>query len=176
MNKTTRAIVAIVLLLAFIGWIFMTVLPMGDLKPSAPDQKSGTGNTYEPKFRDEGDLFLVSGGDTLKTIDIELANTPEKIQYGMMYRKSMKDNEGMLFFMGEERPQSFWMKNTYVSLDIIFIDAEKKIVSIQKNAEPLSEKSLPSEGNASYVLEVPGGFSDRYGIDKGNQVYFTENQ
>mgnify|MGYP000400941206 CR=1 FL=1 len=173
MNKTTRAIVAIVLLLAFIGWLFITVIPFGapegDSAPASPQNK-----TYEPKFKDEGDLYIVSEGDTLKKIEIELANTPEKIQYGMMYRKSLEEDHGMLFFMGEERPQSFWMKNTYVPLDIIFINANQQIVSIQKNAKPLSEESLPSMGNASYVLEVAGGISDTYGFEKGNQVYFSE--
>ncbi|HCQ16122.1 MAG TPA: DUF192 domain-containing protein [Cryomorphaceae bacterium] len=176
MNKTTRAVIALILLLAFIGWLFMTVIPLGSKRPSPGGDGAGeTGTTYEPKFRDEGDLVLVSGeGDRVKTIDIELANTPEKIQYGMMYRKSMEEDEGMLFFMGEERPQSFWMKNTYVSLDILFINSAGEVVSIQKNAEPLSEKSLPSEGNASMVLEVKGGFSDRYGLKKGDRIYYHE--
>ncbi|MEQ9262181.1 MAG: DUF192 domain-containing protein [Owenweeksia sp.] len=174
MSKTARAVTAIALLVAFIGWIFMTVIPFGELEP-APRTERSRSDTYEPKFKDEGDLFVVSEGDTLKKIEIELANTPERIQYGMMYRKTLNEDHGMLFFMGEERPLSFWMKNTYVPLDIIFIDSDQKVVSIQKNAQPLSETSLPSEGSASFVLEVAGGFSDKYGLKKGDRVYFSEH-
>src|SRR5690606_32621712 len=111
--------------------------------------------------------------DTLKMIDIELAESPEEIEYGMMYRKSMDENTGMLFMMGEERQQSFWMKNTYVPLDIIFINRDNVIVSIQKDAAPLTENSYPSEAPASMVLEVHGGFSDEYNIRKGVKVIYT---
>ena len=103
-------------------------------------------------------------------LDIELAESVAEIQYGMMYRKSMDRNMGMLFIMGSEAPRSFYMKNTYVPLDIIFINDDMKIVSIQKNAKPLDETSLPSEGPASLVLEVKGGLSDELGLVKGQKI------
>lgn len=133
-------------------------------------------STYEPKFRQDGNGWLVSAaaGDTLHVLDLEYANTPDRIEYGMMYRKSMEDRMGMLFFMGNMQMRSFWMKNTYVSLDIIFIDNNLKIVSIQKNAEPLNTRSLPSEGPAQYVLEVPGGLSDRINLQKGDKLIYKD--
>ena len=133
-------------------------------------------NAYEPKFTKNGELWFISAStnDTIKKMDVEYANTPSKIEYGMMYRKSMTENMSMLFFMEDMRPRSFWMKNTYVSLDIIFIDDEMKIVSIQKNAEPLNTRSLPSEGPAMYVLEVKGGLSDKLGLKTGDRISFKD--
>ena len=176
MNKNAIRIVGLGLLVIFLGYLIMIVLPT--------EEKSNNGGTrnkpskvYEPKFSKEGELFLLDSetSDTIKRIDIELAETREEISYGMMYRKSMDPETGMLFLMGDERPQSFYMKNTYVSLDIIFINDQMEIVSIQKNAEPLNERSLPSEGPASYVLEVKGGFSDQHGIGKGTKVVFKRS-
>ncbi len=171
MTKRNK-LIALVLLLAFAGWMMMTVMPSGTTTKKIGNV--GGKETYEPKFRDEGDLQFVSAesGDTLKTIDIELANAPDEIAYGMMYRKSMDINTGMLFFMPTEEVQSFYMRNTYVSLDIIFINSRHEIVSIQKNAEPLNTTSLPSTGPANFVLEVKGGYCDQFGIAAGDKIQF----
>jgi uncharacterized membrane protein (UPF0127 family) len=132
--------------------------------------------TYEPKFRKDGDLWLIKAatGDTLMRLDVEYANTASSIEYGMMYRKSMDETMSMLFFMGNMQMRSFWMKNTYVSLDIIYVDDRYRIVSIQKNAEPLNTSSLPSEGPAMYVLEVKGGLSDKLGLRKGDMITWQD--
>ncbi len=176
MNRNTKRIVAIVLLVAFGMWLVFTVFPFGGPEGATGEPATVT-KVYEPKFTYEGDLAFISpeGNDTITEIQLELAEKPEEIQYGMMYRKSMDANTGMLFFMGAEENQSFWMKNTYVSLDIIYINSKNEVVSIQKNAEPLSETSLPSEGPASLVLEVKGGFCDQFGITKGTKIAFSKN-
>ena len=135
-------------------------------------------NRVEPRFTKEASLAILDtlGNDTfLKLLDIELAESMNEIQYGMMYRKSMDPNTGMLFLMGEERRQSFYMKNTYVSLDIIYINDAMEIVSIQKNAEPLNERSLPSEGPASLVLEIKGGLSDQWALTKGQKISWSRD-
>ena len=134
-----------------------------------------TQNTYEPKFRKDGNLWLLKAatGDTIQQLDVEFANTMDRIEYGMMYRKSMTENMSMLFFMGDMQMRSFWMKNTYVSLDIIFIDDQMNIVSIQKNAEPLNTRSLPSDGPAMYVLEVKGGLCDKLGVAAGDKIAYS---
>jgi uncharacterized membrane protein (UPF0127 family) len=176
MNKRTRSIVAIVLLVAFGIWLVFTFLPSGEPITTKPGVGSPQQASYEPKFKDEGDLYFIGEAeDTIAHIDIELAETDEEINYGMMFRKSMDENTGMLFIRDQERQQSFWMKNTYVSLDIIFIDSQNRIVSIQKNAEPLNERSLPSEGPAILILEVKGGYCDARGIDKGTRIAYTRN-
>lgn len=175
MSRNSRKVVAILLLLAFAGWIVMTVLPKGTTTGGNPNNGAAI-KEYEPKFQKEGELWLVDNdSDTLKGLDIEIAESVEEIQYGMMYRKSMDPNTGMFFLMGDDQPRSFWMKNTYVPLDIIYINSQGEIVSIQKNAKPLSTQSLPSAAPASYVLEIYGGLSDKIGIDTATTIYWQRD-
>lgn len=177
MKRNTGRIVAIALLVAFVGWIVFTSIPMGSEKKSPAKTGNSVVHEYEPKFTKEGELWITSSetADTIKMLDIEIADNATETQYGMMYRKSMDPNTGMLFIMPIEQQQSFWMKNTYVSLDIIYINSKFEIVSVQKNAEPHNLKSLPSEGPALYVLEVVGGFADQHGLKKGDKVSFKRN-
>lgn len=172
-NNKKRGLIALLLLLAFGLWLVMTVFsPLGE--PSAPVSKKPRQGRVEPSFQKEGTLALLNqSSDTLAVIDIELAERPDEIQYGMMYRKSMDPMTGMLFLMGQERPQSFYMKNTYVSLDIIYVNQSGEIVKIIERAEPLNERSLPSERPASMVLEVIGGFSEEHGIEEGQRVKWS---
>lgn len=165
--------VLIVALLAFVGLSQTPSCERSNTQRVVPAKKE---NSYEPKFRKDGDLWLIKAatGDTLMHLDVEYANTPNRIEYGMMYRKSMDENMSMLFFMGNMKMQSFWMKNTYVSLDIIYIDDRLRIVSIQKNAEPLNTRSLASEGPAQFVLEVKGGLSDKLGLAAGDMINFVD--
>ena len=151
----------------------MTVWPTEKvLKGKEGAAISSTEANYEPKFMKEGELFIMESpaSDTLAVFDIEIAEQPTERNYGMMYRKSMDPNMAMLFIMDREEPQSFWMKNTYVSLDIIYINENMEVVSIQKNARPLDETSLPSGEPAKYVLEVKGGLSDKLNLKKGDKI------
>lgn len=175
-SKKTNRIIAIVLLLAFGAWLVFTILPGGGTSTRI-ENPAAQPKEVEPRFVKEGELAFLNPAtkDTIQQIDIELAERPDEIQYGMMYRKSMDENTGMLFIMPQERPQSFYMKNTYVSLDIIYINSKGEVVSIQKNARPLDETSLPSEGPASYVLEVKGGYTDKYGIEKGTKIVWERS-
>ena len=106
------------------------------------------------------------------SIVVELADTPEKRHLGLMYRQDLKENEGMLFLFPKEEPLTFWMKNTPLSLDIIFINQARQIVSILKEATPYSEKHLPSGRPAQFVLEVLAGFCGKKGIEVGDRVEF----
>ena len=126
-------------------------------------------------FEEEGKLKFF-GSDTtkvLKEIKIELADSPEEQEQGMMFRKEMPADTGMLFTFPDEAPRSFWMANTYLSLDIIYVNASKEIVSIARNAPPLSTESIPSEKPAKYVIEVPAGYTDTNGIIEGQKVNFS---
>lgn len=102
---------------------------------------------------------------------VEMARTPEEWSRGLMFRTQLAPHEGMFFWGDEERVQSFWMKNTLVSLDIIFIDRQMKIVSISKKTTPETETSYASERPAVHVLEILGGLSDKYGFVAGDRVY-----
>lgn len=131
-----------------------------------------------PVFTREGTLYFLSkvNNDTLRTIDIEFATNDKERAQGLMDRKSMTDDQGMLFIFPAAREQSFWMKNTYISLDIIYLDAHKEIVSVQKYTTPLSEESLPSFKKAQYVLEVNAGFCDKYHIAYGDKIAFVKKK
>ena len=172
---TLRKYGAITLAVLFI--LFMVFSGTSSCNRSSNQQsvKPHENKIYEPKFRKDGELWFIKAEtkDTIQKIELEYADTPDRIEYGMMYRKSMAENMGMLFFMGDMQMRSFWMKNTYVSLDIIFIDDQLRIVSIQKNAEPLNTRSLPSTGPAQYVLEVKGGLCDKLGVGAGDKIAFN---
>ncbi|THD65813.1 DUF192 domain-containing protein [Robertkochia marina] len=103
-------------------------------------------------------------------LDIEIADTPYERQTGLMYRESMKEKQGMWFVFKEEAPRAFYMKNTLMTLDIIYADKEGKVVSIIKNADPLNESSLPSDGPAMYVLELNGGSCDTWNIEVNDSI------
>lgn len=130
----------------------------------------------EPLFVKEGELALLdpSGKKVITKIDIEIAEVPQEREQGLMYRKSMSDKQGMLFLFEFMEEQSFWMHNTYISLDIIYLNDKLEVVSIQKNAPPQSDKPLPSGKPAQYVLEINGGLSDKLGIKPGYKVAWQD--
>lgn len=105
-----------------------------------------------------------------KILMVETAQSAEEMRTGLMYRKSLPENQGMIFNLKNPRRISMWMKNTYIPLDIIFIDKNYKISQIYKNAEPLSEKLISSTSDVLAVLEVNAGASNKYNFKKGNLV------
>lgn len=106
----------------------------------------------------------------VRVFEVEMAVTPQEQEQGLMYRRELADGKGMLFDMGKERPATFWMKNTYVSLDMIFIRADGTIASIAERTTPLSEARINSGAPVRGVLEVVAGTAKRYGIAPGDRV------
>ncbi|WP_407112281.1 DUF192 domain-containing protein [Bradyrhizobium sp. LMG 9283] len=106
----------------------------------------------------------------VQVFSVEMATTEEEKQTGLMYRKELADGKGMLFDFNPEQEVSMWMKNTYVSLDMIFIRADGRILRIAENTEPLSTKIISSRGPARAVLEVVAGTAQKYGIRPGDRV------
>lgn len=127
-----------------------------------------------PKFQKEGTLQFMdeSQSKVLANIDIELAETDEDRTRGLMWRRSMEEEQGMLFIMDQQEMQSFWMLNTYISLDILYIDEAFRIVTIRKNTQPQTLDPVPSSQPARYVLEVKGGYCDRHGIREGHFIKY----
>src|SRR2546430_340539 len=103
-------------------------------------------------------------------VAVEVAATPEAQARGLMYRRALADGRGMLFVFPAEAPHEFWMKNTFIPLDMIFIGADGRIVGIHANATPLSTAPLGVERPSRYVLEVPGGWAARQGVAAGDRV------
>ena len=101
---------------------------------------------------------------------VEVVTTPEERAKGLMFRKELPEGQGMLFDFQTEQPVSFWMKNTYVSLDMIFIRGDGQILRIEENTVPLSTRLIPSRGAVRAVLEVIGGTSRKLGIAPGDRV------
>lgn len=110
------------------------------------------------------------GADGPVRVRVELATTPEQQQRGLMWRDELDDDAGMLFVFRRSRVRSFWMKNTPLPLDIIYIDRHGAIVSIAARTTPYSTAPIPSGEPAQYVLEVNGGFCSDNGIRSGMRV------
>ncbi|MGJ3262012.1 MAG: DUF192 domain-containing protein [Salinarimonas sp.] len=101
---------------------------------------------------------------------VELAATNEARQRGLMFRRSMPADQGMLFDFERVAPVAMWMRNTYISLDMLFIDADGTIVRIAEDTEPLSERTIPSGRPVLSVLELNAGTARRLGIEVGDRV------
>ena len=102
---------------------------------------------------------------------VEIADTEQARERGLMFRKELPPGRGMLFDFHREQQVGFWMKNTLISLDMIFIDGRGRIVSIEQDAKPMSEDVIMSGGQVRAVLEVDGGTARRLGIAPGDRVY-----
>lgn len=132
--------------------------------------------TENIRFSKEGELTISSSKNdsTLVQFDIEIAETEYETQTGLMYRDSMSENQGMLFIFNDVAMHSFYMKNTHISLDIIYIDENLKIASFQKNAKPFDETGLSSGIPIKYVLEINGGLSDKIGLAVGDSISYNK--
>ena len=108
------------------------------------------------------------------TFNVEVAKTIEKRRTGLMYRKKLLNNEGMLFIFPREKIIQLWMKNTYIPLDVIFISENKVIVDIKKNMEKLSETIVKSKVKSRYALEFNAGLINKLAIEIGDRVLFNE--
>lgn len=140
------------------------------VKPSKQKQTSS-----EPQFKKEGELsfYKKNNSEEVTRINIEIAdNTYDRAQ-GLMYRNKMKENNGMLFIMRKQELQSFWMRNTYISLDIIFLNTEMEIVHIEKYTQISSDEPIPSQKKAKYILEVNAGFCNKYNIQTSDIIKFN---
>jgi uncharacterized protein len=101
---------------------------------------------------------------------VELATNNEERERGLMFRKELPEGQGMLFDFMTEQPVSFWMHNTYIPLDMIFIRSDGRISHTAENAKPLSDNLIPSNGPVRAVLEVIAGTVAKFGIASGDRV------
>lgn len=115
-------------------------------------------------------VVKTAAGDTHK-FHVELALTPDAAMKGLMDRKEMPEDHGMLFVFNDVRPRNFWMKNTLIPLDIIFINTDGTIRHIHENAVPHDETAIPSNGPVQYVLELNGGMAAKMGLKPGDMVH-----
>jgi len=115
-------------------------------------------------------VLHTQGGDV--PVAVEIADTPDRRALGLMYRKELAAESGMLFVFDVAEHLTFWMKNTVLPLDMIFIGDDRRVVGIVKNAVPFTTTGRAVDGISRYVLEVNAGFSDRRGVRAGDAVSF----
>jgi uncharacterized membrane protein (UPF0127 family) len=140
------------------------------------ERKAESGQVAEPEFREDASLTFTSAqGQTVASVNVEIAETEQARTQGLMGRKRMAEGQGMLFIFPGEEYRSFWMANTPLSLDIIFVNKAGSIVTVQRNTVPYSEESIPSTAPATYVVEVNAGFCDRHGVREGQLVRWVRS-
>jgi uncharacterized membrane protein (UPF0127 family) len=113
-------------------------------------------------------VILESGGKTHR-VQVELADTDARRQRGLMFRKELPEGRGMLFLFDEEGEHSFWMKDTLIPLDLIFVDSSGRVTGIVARARPLTLEPR-SGGTSRMVLEVPGGWAAAHGVQAGDRM------
>ncbi len=117
--------------------------------------------------------IITPDGKPIQSVKVEIADTNPKRETGLMYRSHLDENAGMIFVFAAPSRLKFWMKNTEIPLDMIFADPSGKIVGIVENARPYDESSRGVDADASYVLEVNGGFCARHHVTAGDYLKFS---
>lgn len=117
--------------------------------------------------------FIGLDGEVITTIDAAVADTDLKRSEGLMDVRNMPADKGMIFLFDDEAPRSFWMANTPLPLDIIFVDANFEIIRIHQNTPAFTERNFESGSPAMYVVEVNAGFTMRHDIREGMQIDFS---
>jgi uncharacterized membrane protein (UPF0127 family) len=120
-----------------------------------------------------GPVAVVHRADaTTVSVDLEVASTPSAMERGLMYRTSLPEDSGMLFVFADDADHSFWMKNTLIPLDMLFIARDGRIVGIHPSAVPLSTAPISVGTPSALVLEVNGGWTARHGVRAGDRLEF----
>jgi hypothetical protein len=122
-------------------------------------------------FRADGTLtFERSDGTTIRTINIEIAESDSAKARGLMERRSLSYRQGMLFIDDAPNTEGFWMKNTPLSLDIVFVGPDSQVVSIARRTTPYSETTITPAAPKQFTVEVRTGFADRYGLTEKTRI------
>lgn len=153
MIRKSISYIGFVLLLVF---VFSSAYAGGEAESFAPETEA---------------LVIVSSDGAQHDFHIEIARTPTEWKYGLMYRNEMPEDHGMLFIFPKEQMRAFWMKNTFIPLDMVFIRADGTIVNIEENSVPLDLTSRPSKKPSLAVLEINGGVSEKLNIRTGDVVH-----
>ena len=151
----------------FIGFLMLQSCKEGSKKVIKTDPITFTKEGLLSIYKAETDSILVN-------LEIEIAESDYETETGLMYRKSMADDQGMLFIFPEVAMHSFYMKNTEFALDIVFINEKLKIASFQENAQPFAEIGLSSKVPVKYVLEINAGLAEKWLLEVGDRIEFKK--
>jgi uncharacterized membrane protein (UPF0127 family) len=152
-----------------VGLLALTVLLALPACQRPPGSSSPSGPTAGPRAEV---LFSPSTGGAPLRVRVELARTPDELQRGLMFRTALEEDAGMLFLFDGMELRRFWMRNTQIPLDMIFLDDQRVVVGIEENTIPLDETGRGPNRPAQYVVEVRGGYARRHGLGVGAKAEF----
>lgn len=140
------------------------------MQPFAPALGLALGLALVAGCRGDRPVAIVHGAHGPVRVGVEVVRTPAARTQGLMYRTTLGDDEGMLFVFDETSDHGFWMKNTFLSLDMLFLDEAGAVVGVHERATPQSTATISIGRPSRYVLEVPGGWAARHGVRPGTRV------
>jgi uncharacterized protein len=174
-NNLLLQIGTAIVLVALAAYLILPNIINNKETPDNPVEQTMNNKTAY-SFTKHGELTFNDSKNTfISKIDIEIANTPEARETGLMFRNKMEMNQGMLFIFPMEEQQAFWMHNTELPLDIIYVNSKMEVVSIAKNAKPFDDTALPSVKPAQYVVEVNAGYCDNNNIKDGSKIVWRRD-
>lgn len=130
-------------------------------------------HSTQARARGEPEVILATRAGELH-VKVEVARSDPERQRGLMYREKLEPGRGMIFLFDHPQRLTFWMKNTYIPLDMVFIGADKHVVYVEENAEPLTLTGRGPAEDSQFVLEVPGGWARAHGVERGVPVRFVD--
>lgn len=148
-------------LAALLMLAMLTALPSGVMAQAARSVQPGEGLES---------LTVVTNNGGRHAFQVEVARTDEQRARGLMFRKFMPQDRGMLFDFKSEQPVMMWMRNTYIPLDMVFISRDGRVINVAENTEPLSERTIASAAPAFAVLEVNAGVASKIGLKAGDRI------
>jgi uncharacterized membrane protein (UPF0127 family) len=143
-----------------------------DPRPVRPAAAQAPSAAATPPAATVPHVVLLPPGHDPVSVRVEVASTEPERRKGLMFRTHMDEDAGMIFLFERPEPLTFWMHNTYIPLDMIFIEPSMHVLGVVENAEPQTDTSRSVSGESQYVLEVNAGFSRRHGVTKGTLVRF----
>lgn len=159
-----------------LDWLLLPLLlaccsaTSGSEAQAAPKSAAASGaSSAQTAAKSPRVTFAPPGRDPV-TVRVEVVRTPEERQRGLMYRKHLEPDAGMLFIFERSQQLTFWMRNTYLPLDMIFVTDDMTVLGIVENATPLTEAPRSVPGLARYVVEVNAGFSRQHGLAAGTKM------
>lgn len=129
-----------------------------------------TAENYSGPALPRGKVVLHDAYGGAHPVEVEIAANDQSRERGLMWRKSLPEGTGMLFVFRYDEPHSFWMRNTLIPLDMLFIDRDRRVAAIVQNAEPRTLTGRGTEKPTRYVLELPGGWTGKLGVNSGSTV------
>ena len=150
--------------------LLLRILLLAAALVAAPACKSGGQTAATASAPVSNASVAIDTGDRKVSFRVEVAVTPEEHARGLMYRSKLATDTGMIFVFDEPSVQRFWMKNTLIPLDMIFIGKDRKIVGVVEDAAPETESERMVGAPSQYVLEIGGGLAARLGIRRGEPV------